>query len=63
MFALFQGPKNIYNEHVIYFVLAMVPSVITTIPFHNFCFSWNFENDFYASFTDNEIFRFGNGVF
>ena len=43
--------------------LAMVPSVITTIPFHNFCFSWNFENDFYASFTDNEIFRFGNGVF
>ena len=34
------------------FVLAMAPSVITTVSFHNFCFSRNLENEFYASFTD-----------
>ena len=52
MFALFQGSKDVYNDHIGYFVLAMVPLVITTVSFHNFCFSRNLENEFYASFTD-----------
>ena len=52
MFALFQGSKDVYYEHIRYFVLAMVPLVITTISFHNFCFSHSFENEFYVSFTD-----------
>ena len=36
MFALFQGLKDVYNDHIRYFVLAIVPLVITTISFHNF---------------------------
>ena len=39
-------------QHLRYFVWAMAPLVITTISFHNFCFSCNLENEFYASFTD-----------
>ena len=52
MFALFQGSKDVYNEHLRHFVLAMAPLVITNISFHNFCFSCDLENEFYASFTD-----------
>ena len=42
MFALFQGLKDVYNDHIRYFVLAIVPLVITTISVHNFCFLLQF---------------------
>ena len=63
MFALFQGSKDVYNEHLRHFVLAMAPLVITTISFKNFVLVviWKM-NSMRVSLT-NEIFRFGNGIF
>ena len=52
MFALFQGSKDVYNEQIRYFILAIAPLVITTISLHNFCFISNLENEFYVNFTD-----------
>ena len=42
MFALFQGLKDVYNDYIRYFVLAIVPLVITTISFNNFWFLLQF---------------------
>ena len=56
-FTLLQGSKDVYDEHIIYFVLAMSPFVITTISFHNFYFSCNLENELYVSIIKDFFFN------